>query len=61
MSLYEESCSLNMMLEVKLRKAETTITDQGVIAAAKSQHYEDKFKAVTPEAKAAINKANEDA
>ncbi|KAJ0821024.1 hypothetical protein HanPSC8_Chr16g0715131 [Helianthus annuus] len=60
-SLYEESCGLNKMLEVKLRKAETTITDQGMIAAAKSQQYEDKFKAVTQEAKAAINKANEDA
>ncbi|KAJ0501201.1 hypothetical protein HanHA300_Chr11g0398071 [Helianthus annuus] len=59
--LYEESCGLNKMLEVKLKKAETTIADQGVIAAAKSQHYEDNFKAVTQEAKAAINKANEDA
>ncbi|KAJ0494793.1 hypothetical protein HanRHA438_Chr12g0568581 [Helianthus annuus] len=60
-SLYEESCGLNKMLEVKLKKAETTIADQGVIAAAKSQHYEDKFKAVTQEGKAAINKANQDA
>ncbi|KAJ0668972.1 hypothetical protein HanPI659440_Chr17g0695711 [Helianthus annuus] len=60
-SLYEESCGLNKMLEVKLKKAETTIADQVMIAAAKSQHYEDKFKAITQEAKAAINKANEDA
>ncbi|MFS7955702.1 hypothetical protein Hanom_Chr07g00645721 [Helianthus anomalus] len=58
MSLYEKRCGLNKMLEVKLRKAETTITDQGMIATAKSQHYEDKFKAMTQEAKAAINKAN---
>ncbi|MFS7945114.1 hypothetical protein Hanom_Chr06g00520201 [Helianthus anomalus] len=60
-SLYEESCGLNKMMEVKLKKAETTIGDQGVIAAAKSQHYEDKYRAVTQEAKAAINKANQDA
>ncbi|MFS7977563.1 hypothetical protein Hanom_Chr10g00905401 [Helianthus anomalus] len=37
-SLYEESCGLSKMLEVKLRKAKTTITDQGMIASAKSQH-----------------------
>ncbi|MFS8008631.1 hypothetical protein Hanom_Chr14g01275041 [Helianthus anomalus] len=59
--LYEESCGLNKMLEIELRKAETTIIDQGMIVVAKSQHYEDKFKAMTQEAKAAINKANEDA
>ncbi|KAF5803674.1 hypothetical protein HanRHA438_Chr06g0283221 [Helianthus annuus] len=60
-SLYEESYELNKMLEVKLKKGETTIADQGVTAAAKSEHYEDKYKAVTQEAKAAINKANQDA
>ncbi|MFS7890181.1 hypothetical protein Hanom_Chr00s000007g01615741 [Helianthus anomalus] len=49
------------MLEVKLRKAETAITEQGMIAVAKSQHYEETFKALSQEAKAAINKANEDA
>ncbi|MFS7919004.1 hypothetical protein Hanom_Chr03g00207841 [Helianthus anomalus] len=47
MHLYEESCGLNKMLEVKLKKAEVTIVDQGMIAAAKSQHCEDKFKAMT--------------
>ncbi|MFS8026873.1 hypothetical protein Hanom_Chr16g01491791 [Helianthus anomalus] len=30
--LYEESCGLNKILEVKLKKAEVTITDQGMIA-----------------------------
>ncbi|KAM0027771.1 hypothetical protein Hdeb2414_s0019g00544051 [Helianthus debilis subsp. tardiflorus] len=59
--LYEEACGLNKMLEVKLKKAEVTITDQGMIAVAKSQHYEDKFKAMTQEHQAAINKANQDA
>ncbi|KAJ0671607.1 hypothetical protein HanRHA438_Chr13g0604101 [Helianthus annuus] len=49
------------MLEVKLKKAKVTIADQGMIAAAKSQHYEDKFKAMTQEHQAAINKANQDA
>ena len=61
MFLYEDACGLNKMLETKLKKAEETIADQGMIAMAQSQHYEDKFKAVTQEAKAAINKANEDA
>ncbi|MFS7920840.1 hypothetical protein Hanom_Chr03g00229491 [Helianthus anomalus] len=61
MPLYEDSCGLNKMLEAKLKKAETTIADQGVITAAKSQHYEDKYKVVTQEARTAINKANQDA
>ncbi|KAF5796916.1 hypothetical protein HanRHA438_Chr08g0369521 [Helianthus annuus] len=59
--LYEESCWLNKMLESKLKKAEVTIADQGMIAAAKSQHYEDKFKATTQEHQAAINKATHEA
>ncbi|MFS7962156.1 hypothetical protein Hanom_Chr08g00723341 [Helianthus anomalus] len=54
--LYEESCGLNKMLEVKLKKAEVTITDQGMIAAAKSHHYEDKFRAMTREHQAAMKK-----
>ncbi|KAJ0454898.1 hypothetical protein HanIR_Chr15g0745171 [Helianthus annuus] len=61
MFLYEEACGLNKILEAKLKKAEVTIADQGMIAAAKSQHYEDKFKAMTQEHQAAIHKANEDA
>ncbi|KAF5789160.1 hypothetical protein HanRHA438_Chr09g0378871 [Helianthus annuus] len=56
MHLYEEACGLSKMLESKLKKAEVTIADQGMIAAAKSQHYEDKFKAVTQEAQTAIKK-----
>ncbi|KAJ0743601.1 putative mRNA splicing factor SYF2 [Helianthus annuus] len=61
MHLYEDSCGLNKMLEAKLKNAESTIADQGAIAAAKSQHYEDKYKAVTQEAQTAINKANQEA
>ncbi|MFS7943975.1 hypothetical protein Hanom_Chr06g00506571 [Helianthus anomalus] len=61
MHLYEEACGFNKMLEVKLKKAEVTIVDQGMIVAAKSQHYEDKFKAMTQEHQTAINKANQDA
>ncbi|KAF5764972.1 hypothetical protein HanXRQr2_Chr15g0698261 [Helianthus annuus] len=61
MFLYEDACGLNKMLEIKLKKAEETIADQGMIAKAQSQHYEDKFKTVTQEAKAAVNTANEDA
>ncbi|MFS8016816.1 hypothetical protein Hanom_Chr15g01372991 [Helianthus anomalus] len=59
--LYEESYGLNKMLESKLKKAEVTNTDQGMIAAAKSQHYEDKFKAMTKEHQAAIKKATHEA
>ncbi|KAJ0587993.1 hypothetical protein HanOQP8_Chr04g0142011 [Helianthus annuus] len=60
-SLYEDPCGTIKMLDVKLKKVEVTIVDQGKIAAAKSQHYEDKFKTVTQEAQAAIKKANQDA
>ncbi|KAM0064065.1 hypothetical protein Hdeb2414_s0003g00098291 [Helianthus debilis subsp. tardiflorus] len=38
MHLYEGACGLNKMLESKLKKAEVTIADQGMIDAAKSQH-----------------------
>ncbi|MFS7909925.1 hypothetical protein Hanom_Chr02g00100331 [Helianthus anomalus] len=59
--LYEESCGLNKMLEVKLKKAEVTIIDQGMIASAKSQHYEDKFRPMTQEHQAAMKKAAHEA
>ncbi|XP_035841323.1 uncharacterized protein LOC118488203 [Helianthus annuus] len=55
--LYQESCGLNKTLESKLKKAEVTISDQGMIAAAKSRHYEEKFKAMTQEHQATLNKA----
>ncbi|KAJ0752625.1 hypothetical protein HanPI659440_Chr09g0326481 [Helianthus annuus] len=55
--LYQESCVLNKTLESKLKKAEVTISDQGMIAAAKSRHYEEKFKAMTQEHQIAFNKA----
>ncbi|KAF5791846.1 hypothetical protein HanRHA438_Chr09g0411261 [Helianthus annuus] len=45
--LYEDTCGLNKMLETKLKKAETTTADQAAIATAKSQHHEDKYKAMT--------------
>ncbi|KAM0064095.1 hypothetical protein Hdeb2414_s0003g00098631 [Helianthus debilis subsp. tardiflorus] len=44
--LYEDSCGFVKMLEIKLKKAETDVADQETIAAAKSQHYEDKYKAM---------------
>ncbi|MFS7918077.1 hypothetical protein Hanom_Chr03g00196651 [Helianthus anomalus] len=34
MHLYEEACGLNKMLEYKLKKAEVTIADQGMIVVA---------------------------
>ncbi|KAJ0693644.1 hypothetical protein HanPI659440_Chr15g0599521 [Helianthus annuus] len=59
--LYEDSCRLNKMLETKLKKAETTITDQAAIATAKSEHYEAKYKAMTREHQAAIKKITHEA
>ncbi|KAJ0801373.1 hypothetical protein HanPI659440_Chr03g0116531 [Helianthus annuus] len=59
--LYEEACGVNKMLEAKLKNAETTIADQGMIVTIKSQNYEDKFKEVTLEAHISIKKANQDA
>ncbi|KAF5755802.1 hypothetical protein HanXRQr2_Chr17g0806951 [Helianthus annuus] len=44
--LYEDSCGLNKMLEARLKKAEATVADQAAITTAKSQHYEDKYKAM---------------
>ncbi|KAM0024603.1 hypothetical protein Hdeb2414_s0022g00617701 [Helianthus debilis subsp. tardiflorus] len=61
MHLYEDACGLYKMLEINLEKAEATIADQGAIAAAKSQHYEDKYKAMTQEHQATLHKVNEDA
>ncbi|KAL9996092.1 hypothetical protein Hdeb2414_s0005g00155291 [Helianthus debilis subsp. tardiflorus] len=61
MNLYEEACGVNKMLEAKLKKVEVTIADQGMIATAKSQHYEDKFKAMTQEAQAVMKKATQEA
>ncbi|XP_035843479.1 uncharacterized protein LOC118490202 [Helianthus annuus] len=55
--LYQESCRLNKTLESKLKEAEITISDQGMIAAAKSRHYEEKFKAMTQEHQTALNRA----
>ncbi|MFS8025291.1 hypothetical protein Hanom_Chr16g01473261 [Helianthus anomalus] len=55
--LYQESCGLNKTLESKLKKAEVTISDQGMIAAAKSRHYEEKSKAMTQEHQSALNEA----
>ncbi|KAJ0801263.1 hypothetical protein HanPI659440_Chr03g0115321 [Helianthus annuus] len=61
MHLYEEACEVNKMREAKLKKAEVIIADQGMIAAAKSQHYEDKFKAMTHEHQAAMKKSTQEA
>ncbi|KAM0044286.1 hypothetical protein Hdeb2414_s0010g00351401 [Helianthus debilis subsp. tardiflorus] len=59
--LYEDTYGLNKMLETKLKKAETTIADQAAIATAKSQHYEDKYKAMTQEHHAALKKVIQEA
>ncbi|KAJ0588192.1 hypothetical protein HanIR_Chr04g0171741 [Helianthus annuus] len=49
------------MLEIKLKKAETDVADQATIAAAKSKHYEDKYKAMTQEHQATIKKITQEA
>ncbi|MFS8017848.1 hypothetical protein Hanom_Chr15g01385231 [Helianthus anomalus] len=59
--LYEDSCGLNKMLEARLRKEEATVADQAAIAAAKSQHYEDKYKAMIREHQAALKKTTQEA
>ncbi|KAJ0847739.1 hypothetical protein HanPSC8_Chr13g0548731 [Helianthus annuus] len=59
--LYEDSCGLVKMLEIKLKKAETDVADQATIAAAKSKHYEDKYKAMTQEHQATIKKITQEA
>ncbi|MFS7953081.1 hypothetical protein Hanom_Chr07g00614411 [Helianthus anomalus] len=52
---------LNQMLESKLKMAEATVADQSAIAAAKSQHYEDKYKAMVQEHQAALQKVAQEA
>ncbi|KAM0070151.1 hypothetical protein Hdeb2414_s0001g00009951 [Helianthus debilis subsp. tardiflorus] len=59
--LNQDSCGLNKMLEARLKKVETTVADQAAIAAAKSQHYEDKYKAMIQEHEAALKKATQQA
>ncbi|MFS7964472.1 hypothetical protein Hanom_Chr08g00750771 [Helianthus anomalus] len=59
--LYQESWGLNKMLESKLKKAEVTISDQGMIVAAKTRHYEHKFKTMTQEHQATLRKAAHEA
>ncbi|KAJ0466725.1 hypothetical protein HanIR_Chr14g0675401 [Helianthus annuus] len=51
LALYTQACEAVKILEVKLKKAEITISDQGKIAEAKNQHYKDKLKKVTQDAK----------
>ncbi|MFS7969305.1 hypothetical protein Hanom_Chr09g00807591 [Helianthus anomalus] len=58
MHLYEEACGVNKMLEAKLKKAEVTISDHGMIVAAKSQHYGEKFKVMTQEHQASYEEVH---
>ncbi|KAJ0898713.1 hypothetical protein HanRHA438_Chr08g0359941 [Helianthus annuus] len=59
--LYEDACGSNVMLESKLKKAETTIADQAAIATAKSEHYEAKYKAMTQDHQSTIQKITQEA
>ncbi|KAJ0681365.1 hypothetical protein HanPI659440_Chr16g0635011 [Helianthus annuus] len=47
LNLYTEACETTKIQEVKIKKLETTVVDQGTIAEAKTWHYEDKLKKVT--------------
>ncbi|KAJ0680008.1 hypothetical protein HanPI659440_Chr16g0619501 [Helianthus annuus] len=49
------------MLESQLKKAKATIADQAAIATAKSEHYEAKYKAMTQDHQAAIQKITQEA
>ncbi|MFS7930163.1 hypothetical protein Hanom_Chr04g00340891 [Helianthus anomalus] len=51
LALYTKSCEAVRVLEARIRKAEITISDQGKIADAKTQYYDDKLKKVTQDAK----------
>ncbi|MFS7939572.1 hypothetical protein Hanom_Chr05g00453351 [Helianthus anomalus] len=59
--LYEDSCGLVKMLEIKLKKAETDVAEQATIAATKSKHYEDKYKEMSQEHQATIKKITQEA
>ncbi|MFS7979292.1 hypothetical protein Hanom_Chr10g00925631 [Helianthus anomalus] len=59
--LYKDSCGLVKMLEIKLKKAETDVVEQVTIAAAKSKHYEDKYKEMSQEHQATIKKITQEA
>ncbi|KAJ0836230.1 hypothetical protein HanRHA438_Chr16g0764611 [Helianthus annuus] len=59
--LYEDACGSNVMLESQLKKAKATIADQAAIATAKSEHYEAKYKAMTQDHQAAIQKITQEA
>ncbi|MFS7948969.1 hypothetical protein Hanom_Chr06g00566041 [Helianthus anomalus] len=48
------------MLEARLKKAESTTADQAAIVTADSQHYKDKYKAMTQEHQAALKKVTQE-
>ncbi|KAM0061405.1 hypothetical protein Hdeb2414_s0004g00135601 [Helianthus debilis subsp. tardiflorus] len=50
LNLYTKACETTKLQEVKIKKLETTVVDQGTIAEAKTWHYEDELKKVTQDA-----------
>ncbi|MFS7925320.1 hypothetical protein Hanom_Chr04g00283411 [Helianthus anomalus] len=60
LNLYTESCEAVKLLEAKNKKLEITVTDQGKIAEAKTQYYEDKLKKVTQDAEVKLAAAQVD-
>ncbi|MFS7945684.1 hypothetical protein Hanom_Chr06g00527121 [Helianthus anomalus] len=59
--LYGDSCGLVKMLEIKLKRAEADVADQATIAATKSKHYEDMYKAMSQKHQATIKKIIQEA
>ncbi|MFS7918407.1 hypothetical protein Hanom_Chr03g00200631 [Helianthus anomalus] len=60
LNLYTESCEAVKVLEARNKKLEITVSNQGKIAEAKTQHYEDKLKKVTKDAEVKLTAAQVD-
>ncbi|KAJ0547219.1 hypothetical protein HanIR_Chr08g0369701 [Helianthus annuus] len=58
LNLYTESCEAMKLQGVKIKRLETTVADQGKIAEAKTQYYEDKLKKVTQDAEVKLAAAH---
>ncbi|KAJ0783552.1 hypothetical protein HanLR1_Chr01g0021641 [Helianthus annuus] len=58
LNLYTEACETTELQEVRIKKLETTVADQGTIAEAKTRHYEDKLKKVTQDAEVKLAAAH---
>ncbi|MFS8008798.1 hypothetical protein Hanom_Chr14g01277111 [Helianthus anomalus] len=60
LNLYTESCEAVKVLEASNKKLEIIVADQGKIAEAKTQHYEDKLKKDTQDVEVKLATAQVD-